>query len=193
MRCQTSLPRSSVKNTTMCGRECAAIAETKASAIVQRSLILMIPGRLACPKTALDSVSKVPGLVDPAKGRPNVLDPPSDAAGPFTGCFSGCQEKPQGSLGTPMNILFGTLLVSRRYAASRRKSRGPKSSSNPDPSRKETLRSPLRHLRRERRRPRPVRERVRRSRTEPAGQAPQVRGPVQNPGAGRLPQWCAFQ
>ena len=92
------------------------------------------------------------------------------------------------SLNTLINIMFWTLFLSRGYAASQPKSRKPKSRKIHDPSRKETLRSPLRHLRQDRQRPRPVRGRVRRARAEPAGHAPQVRRPVQDLGAGRLRQ-----
>ena len=79
----------------------------------------------------------------------------------LTGCFSGCQEKPQGSLNTLINIMLSTLFLSRRYAAPQRKSRKPKSRKIHDPSRKKALRSPVRHLRQNRQRPRPVRGRVR--------------------------------
>ena len=71
--------------------------------------------------------------------------------------------------------MLSTLFQSWRYAARQRKPRIPKSRKVHEPSRKYALRSPVRHLRQNRQRPRPVRGRVRRARAEPAGHAPQVR------------------
>ena len=104
------------------------------------------------------------------------------------GCFSGYQEKPTGFLSTRVKIMSFSLFLSRRYAAPQRKSRKPKSREMHEPSREKALRSPLRHLRQNRQRPRPVRGRIRRSRAEPAGHAPQVRRLLQDLGAGYLPQ-----
>ena len=79
----------------------------------------------------------------------------------LVGCFSGCQEKPQVSLNALINIMLSTLFLSRRYAAPQRKSRKPKSRKIHDTSRKNALRAPVRHLRQNRQRPRPVRGRAR--------------------------------
>ena len=101
----------------------------------------------------------------------------------LTGCFSGCQGKPTGSLNTLIKIMFWILFVPWQYAASQQKFRTPSRKIH-DPSRKKTLRSPVRHLRQNRQRPRPVRGRVRRARAEPAGLPSQVRRPLEDLGAG---------
>ena len=119
---------------------------------------------------------------------PQVPPNPARAGCLLAGCFSGCQGKSQYSLNTLINIMLSTLFLSRRYAAPQRKSRKPKSRKIHDTSRKNALRAPVRHLRQDRQRPRPVWGRVWRARAEPACHAPQVRRLLQDLGAGHLPQ-----
>ena len=144
--------------------------------------------RLLPPGTGADRNLWPPGRGLPAREHRRGPQRPRGQDGCLPGVSRGRQEKSIFSINTLTNIMFLTLFLSRRYAASQRKSRTPKSKKIHDPSRKKSLRSPLRHLRQDRQRPRPVRGRVRRPRTEPAGHAPQVRRPLQNLGEGHLPQ-----